>query len=67
MDDIREAYQVPAREGMRLLFDWPAGKPRRGEILRSSEGQYLVVKFGDGGPLQVLHPTWNVTYLDGAR
>jgi hypothetical protein len=61
---IRGHYQVPARKGARIRFDYPKGTRRRGTIVGSSDA-HLLVDFGNGVPL-VLHPTWQVTYLDGA-
>lgn len=58
---IRECYKVPARRGAQIQFEYPKGKFRRGSIVGSSDA-HLLVDFGDGVP-QVLHPTWQVTYL----
>lgn len=61
---IREHYQVPARVGVRIRFDYPEGKIQWGKIVGSSDA-YLLVDFGDRRGPKVLHPTWKVTYLDG--
>lgn len=62
---IRGYYRVPARKGGRIHFAWPKGTVRTGTIVGSSyDGSaYLLVDFGDGQP-DILHPTWQVTYLD---
>lgn len=59
---IRQTYRVPAKTGVRIRFDWPEGQEQLGTIVGSRDAS-LVVDFGDR--LDVLHPTWQVTYLDG--
>lgn len=59
---IQEAYKVPAKVGGRIRFDYPEGKQQFGKIVGSRDA-YIVVDFGDR--LAPLHPTWQVTYLDG--
>ena len=61
---IRGHYQVPARRGGRIQFDYPKGTVRTGVIVGSSDA-HLLVDFGDGDP-KVLHPTWQFTYLTRA-
>ena len=63
---IRQHYRVPARVGARIRFDYPKDTRQYGKIVGSSGGQYLAVDFGDGQDPKVLHPTWQVAYLDGA-
>jgi len=64
---IRGRYRVPARRGGRIEFAWPKGTIRTGTIVGASAGTgYLLVDFGDGEPPDILHPTWEITYLDGA-
>lgn len=60
---ISEHYRVPATIGARIRFDYPQGTIQRGTIVGSSDA-HLVVDFGARGGLKVLHPTWQVTYLD---
>lgn len=62
---IREHYKVPARKGVKVRFDYPKGKQQWGKVVGSTEGQYLLVDFDDGRGPQMLHPTWQVTYLNG--
>lgn len=60
---ISTHYNVPARRGSQIQFNYPKGTVQRGTIVGSS-GAHLLVDFGDGVP-RVLHPTWEVTYLGG--
>ncbi|QLB43568.1 hypothetical protein [Mannheimia pernigra] len=59
MKYIKEAYGLPfLKRGIKILFG-----ERYGEVIRA-KGAYLKVKFDDGEKC-VLHPTWNIAYLDG--
>lgn len=59
MNYIKEAYGLPfLKRGMKILFG-----ERYGEVI-GAKGAYLKVKFEDG-KTGVLHPTWNIAYLDG--
>ncbi|MEG9490730.1 hypothetical protein [Mannheimia indoligenes] len=59
MNYIKEAYGLPfLKRGIKILFG-----EQHGEVIRA-KGAYLKVKFEDG-ETGVLHPTWNIAYLDG--
>lgn len=63
IEAIRNAYKVPARRGVRIVYDGDV-VPRYGTIM-SAAGTYLRVHF-DGEPRlrrHTLHPTWHVKYL----
>ncbi|ACI12693.1 hypothetical protein PBI_EISH_80 [Mycobacterium phage Eish] len=58
-DWIRSTYRVPAKRGMRVVFD---GRP--GRIL-SVDGPYLMLHL-DSDPKNLrtrVHPTWRMEYL----
>lgn len=55
---IRKAYGVPAKRFARIRFQ---GQP--GSIV-GSRYQYLEVKLDDEKRVRVIHPTWEVEYLD---
>ncbi|AXN53238.1 hypothetical protein PBI_HARLEY_76 [Mycobacterium phage Harley] len=58
-DWIRSNYGVPAKRGMRVIFD---GRPGR---IVSVDGQYLMLHL-DGDPWDWrtrVHPTWRMEYL----
>lgn len=58
---IRNYYQVPAEIGREIMFE---GK-RKG-IIVADRGNYIGVNFFDSDPEEVLllHPTWEVEYLE---
>ena len=58
---IRNYYKVPAMKDARVKFTW-CGE-RLGTIV-GTEGHYLKVRFDDEKPLHILHPTWEVEYLE---
>ncbi|ABD58287.1 hypothetical protein M609_gp078 [Mycobacterium phage Job42] len=58
-DWIRSNYGVPAKRGMRVIFD---GRPGR---IVSVDGPYLMLHL-DGDPWDWrtrVHPTWRMEYL----
>lgn len=58
MKRIREFYGVPAKRGMRIVFN---GKPVI--ITGTTRGpMYLRVRPLEGGKPYPIHPTWNVEY-----
>lgn len=57
---IRRTYGVPAKRGGRVRFDYASYG--EGRILSAVDGR-LRVQF-EGGESGILHPTWQVTYLD---
>lgn len=61
---IRNFYGVPAFRGREIVYTGGSnGQQRKGKILGSS-GPYIRVRFdGELRPL-LLHPTWEVAYLD---
>ena len=61
MEYIRKHYRVPARRGGRILFRGCA----MGTI-RSADGAYLRVKLDEFNRAVLIHPTWEVEYLDAA-
>lgn len=59
MNYIKEAYGLPfLKRGIKILFG-----ERCGEVIGVKRA-YLEVKFEDGEKC-LLHPTWNIAYLDG--
>ncbi len=56
MEYIRQAYDVPAKRGMRVTVDGHGGK------ITGSDGQYLRVRFDGGRRSLKCHPTWRVVY-----
>lgn len=61
MAHIRDYYGVPARRGARIRFDYRGSN--EGTIV-SAVGARLRVRF-DNGQACILHPWWNLTYLEG--
>jgi hypothetical protein len=62
MEYIRRTYNVPAKRGVRIRF-----RGTQEGVIVSSRNAYLLVRFKDEQgkpmPLQNLHPTWEVEYL----
>jgi hypothetical protein len=70
MADIRKAYDVPAKRGMRVRYSPPGKAPRLGTIVGSRD-QYLRIRL-DPAPGMIStpwnhHPTWCLEYLDGVK
>lgn len=65
LEYIRSHYAVPACEGGRVRFTWPAGKERDGTIVGAQDARLLVLLDGDSFPLP-MHPTWEIVYSVGA-
>jgi hypothetical protein len=63
---IRDNYGVPAKRGGQIIFEWPPEAHRPGTIVGST-GPHLKVRLVGDKHTSVLHPTWNVTYLDTNR
>ena len=63
MKYIREAYRVPAYRGQRVRY-LGNGTPREGRILSVKHAKLRVAC--DDGVRLLLHPTWEVQYLDEA-
>jgi hypothetical protein len=64
MEYVRRAYGVPAKRGVRIVYDGDGGIAKTGTIM-SASGSYLRVYF-EGEPRlrrHTLHPTWHVKYL----
>ena len=55
---VRSRYGVPARRGVRVIFD---GRP--GRITSARGGHLRILLDGSKHPVPV-HPRWRVTYLD---
>jgi hypothetical protein len=68
---IRRTYGVPARIGVRVRYTGdPSVRPMDGTIA-GAKGQYLLVDMDPYWPVEgasptlfILHPTWDVEYLD---
>ena len=58
LEYIRNAYKVPANVGQRITFH---GKP--GTIV-GGRGAHLLVHLDGESVNSILHPTWEVEYLD---
>lgn len=59
LEYIRQHYNVPARIGGRIVYNGHAGV-----IRGDSAGQYLLAELDNYPEPVILHPTWNVSYLD---
>ncbi len=60
---ISEFYGVPAKKGGRIIYTG-RGAPLEGKI-RGSRNASLRVEFdNDPTNIRLLHPTWNVEYLE---
>lgn len=64
LDYIRDHYAVPAKRGGRIRFT--GSSPAQDGRILGAKGQYLSVRFDDGSK-GILHPTWEVEYLDTAE
>lgn len=66
MEYIRRVYGVPAKRGMRVVFDGN-GQNMAGTITGSS-GQYLLIRITGQQQSKLFHPTWSIRYItpDGA-
>jgi hypothetical protein len=62
MDQLRKAYDVPAKRGGRIEFTDSNGAKWRG-IIRSSRYARLRVSLDGLRTISILHPTWNIKYL----
>ena len=64
---IRETYRVPAYKGQRLVFTNSEGAKFYGTI-KTARDQYLIVLMDERKGMRkghmILHPTWNIEYLD---
>lgn len=56
---IRDTYKVPAKRGMRIIFE---GK-RRG-VITGAKGCYLRIRLDGGKHSGNYHPTWEIEYLE---
>lgn len=65
---IRSYYRVPAKRGGRVRLGIGFGGRYAGRIgvIASAPDQYLRVRLDDGERL-ILHPTWEVDYLEAPR
>ena len=65
MEYIRRTYNVPAKRGGSVKFTDRNGKQWIGKI-KSAAGHRLRVCFPDFPRARaIMHPTWNIEYLDG--
>lgn len=67
MKHIRKTYSVPAKRGARIEFEDGDGIKHLCTIF-STIGSHLKVRADgvhSGRQYWILHPTWNVTYLNG--
>jgi hypothetical protein len=62
MKYVRATYQVPAKRGARVRYEWPDGVPREGTIVGSKD-QYIKVRLDGDEHWGLYHPTWKMTYL----
>lgn len=62
MDQLRKAYDVPAKRGGRIEFTDTNGSVWRG-IIRSERNARLRVTLDGLREISILHPTWNIKYL----
>ena len=62
MDQLRRAYDVPAKRGGRIEFIDSNGAKWRGTI-RSERNESLRVSLDGLRRIAILHPTWNIKYL----
>jgi hypothetical protein len=63
LEYIRSAYNVPARRGGKITFTPCAGICKQGFVV-AARGKYIRVRFADMRRTVLLHPTWQVEYLD---
>jgi hypothetical protein len=64
LDYIRSYYAAPAKRRGRVRFT--GCSPAQDGTILGAKGQYLSVRFDDGRK-GILHPTWEVEYLDAAE
>lgn len=63
MQDIRDAYGVPAKRGARVKFTGnPHKNPSFGTIT-GTRGQYLRVRMDGDDRTGTYHPKWEMEYL----
>ena len=62
MDQLRRAYDVPAKRGGRIEFTDTNGSVWRGTIRSERNARLRVTLDGLRKP-SILHPTWNIKYL----
>lgn len=58
-DYVRRTYDVPAKRGMRVVFDGRAG------VVTGFVDQYVKVLLDGERVAGRCHPTWRMDYLDG--
>lgn len=63
LKSIRNAYGVQAKRGARISFDHGNGVISYGKI-KSSVNNRIRVKFEGEKNTRILHPVWNVKYID---
>jgi len=63
LDYIRKAYGVPVSRGCRIKFTPCTGIAKDGFVV-AARGKYIRVRFADMRRTVLLHPTWNVEYLE---
>ena len=61
MGYIRETYRVPAKRGMRVMYNGD-GNRRLGTITRA-DGQYLRIRLDGERRSGRYHPAWKLTYM----
>jgi len=62
MEYIREHYNVNAFRGQRVeIYNGREG------TITGSRSQYLRVRLDGDKHTSIVHPTWNIMYLDGPR
>ena len=64
--NIRKYYNVPAKVGGRVEYTGDRGKVLAGKIV-STVRYYLRVRLDCNGRVIILHPTWEIRYLDAAN
>lgn len=63
LEYIRDYYKVPADMGRRIVYTGNKNTRLEGVIVGDDSARLLVRLESYDGPV-VLHPTWNVEYLD---
>lgn len=64
LEYIRKTYKVPAHRGGRIAFTPMRGEPEQIGKITGSKGSYLRVMFESSKFSKLLHPTWEVRYLE---
>lgn len=64
LEYIRKTYKVPAHRGGKIFFT-----PQRGQLgeigtITGSKGSYLRVMFEKSKFSKLLHPTWEIQYIE---